>query len=73
VNDLPRAWGAAGAAGVRAASLGQRGTALREDLDRLVSQVILPERAVQMAAGDDPKPTLALLESQWKEIKEQWK
>jgi tetratricopeptide (TPR) repeat protein len=73
VNDLPRAWGAAVAAWVRAASLGQRGTALREDLDRLVSQVILPERAVQMAAGDDPKPTLALLESQWKEIKEQWK
>ena len=73
VNDLPRAWGAAVAAWVRAASLGDRGAALREDLDRLVTQVILPERALQMAAGDDPKPTLASLEGQWKELKERWK
>ena len=41
--------------------------------DRLVAQVILPERALQIAAGDDPKPTLASLESQWKELKERWK
>ena len=73
VNDLPRAWGAAVAAWVRAESLGDRGMALREDLDRLVTQVILPERALQMAAGDDPKPTLASLETQWKELKERWK
>ena len=73
VNDLPRAWGAAVAAWVRAVSLGERGAALREDLDRLVTQVILPERALQMAAGDDPKPTLASLEGQWKDVKERWK
>jgi hypothetical protein len=73
IDDLPRAWGAAVAAWVRAAALGARGAALREDLDRLVAQVILPERALQLAAGDDPKPTLASLESQWKEIKERWK
>ena len=73
VSDLPRAWGAAVAAWVRAESLGDRGMALREDLDRLVTQVILPERALQMAAGDDPKPTLASLETQWKELKERWK
>ena len=73
INDLPRAWAAAVAAWVRAASLGPRGVALREDLDRLVLQVILPERALQMAAGDDPKPTLASLESQWEELKERWK
>lgn len=73
VNDLPRAWGAAVAAWVRAASLGARGAALREDLDRLVVQVILPERAMQMAAGDDPRPTLESLQAQWKTIKERWK
>jgi hypothetical protein len=73
ISDLPRAWGAAAAAWVRAASLGQRGVTLREDLDRLVLQVILPERALQMAAGDDPKPTLASLEAQWKELKERWR
>jgi hypothetical protein len=73
INDLPRAWGAAAAAWVRAASFGPRGVALREDLDRLVLQVILPERALQMAAGDDPKPTLTSLEAQWKDLKERWK
>src|SRR5262245_9689846 len=73
VSDLPRAWGAAAAAWVRAASLGPRGVTLREDLDRLVLQVILPERALQMAAGDDPKATLTSLEAQWKELKDRWK
>jgi hypothetical protein len=73
INDLPRAWGAAVAAWVRAAAHGTRGAALRDDLDRLVVQVILPERAMQLAAGDDPKPTLASLEKQWGEIKERWK
>ena len=38
-----------------------------------VVQVIRPERALQMAAGDDPKPTLASLEAQWKELKDRWK
>jgi hypothetical protein len=72
-DDLPRAWGAAVAGWVRAASLGPRGTALREDLDRLVVQVILPERALQLASGGDPKPVLASLEAQWQAIKERWR
>jgi hypothetical protein len=73
VNDLPRAWGAAVAAWVRATSFGSRGATLRDDLDRLVAQVLLPERALQLAAGDDPRATLASLENQWAEIKERWK
>jgi hypothetical protein len=73
ISDLPRAWGAAVAAWVRAAAIGTRGVALRDDLDRLVVQVILPERALQLAAGDDPRATLASLENQWAEIKERWK
>jgi hypothetical protein len=73
INDLPRAWGAAVAAWVRAAAHGDRGAVLRDDVDRLVGQVILPERAVQRSAGDDPKATLASLHNQWAEIKERWR
>jgi hypothetical protein len=73
IDDLPRAWGAAVAGWVRAASLGARGAALREDLDRLVSQVILPERAKQLAAGGDAKPALAYLQAQWEQTKQRWK
>lgn len=73
LEQLSRAWGAAVAAWVRAGSLGTRGAALREDLDRLVSQMILPERARQLAAGGDARPALASLEEQWQQIKERWR
>lgn len=72
IDDLPRALGAAAAAWIRAGSMGARGAALRQDLDRLVLQVILPERARQLAAGADPRPTLAYLQGQWEDLKEKW-
>jgi hypothetical protein len=73
VDDLPRAWGAAVAGWVRAGSTGERGEALREDLERLIVQVILPERARQLAAGGDARATLSSLLVQWEQIKERWK
>lgn len=73
VDDVPRAWGAATAAWIHAGSNGPRGTALRDDLDRLVLQVILPERAKQLAAGADARPALSSLETQWTDIKARWK
>jgi hypothetical protein len=72
VDDLPRAVGAAVAGWVHAGSLGPRGAALREDLDRLMVQVILPERAQQLAFGVDPRPVLADLLRQWEQLKEKW-
>jgi hypothetical protein len=72
IDDLPRAFGAAVAGWVHAGSLGPRGAALREDLDRLILQVILPERAKQLADSADPRPVLADLESQWAQVKEKW-
>lgn len=72
VGDLTRAMGAAVAAWVRAASLGPRGDALRLDLDRLMQQVILPERAREMVPSGDAHPTLALLEQQWQQVREKW-
>jgi hypothetical protein len=73
VDDLPRALGAAAAGWMRAATLGVRGEALRVDLDRLVRQVILPERARELSTGTDPRPTLALLEGQWQDFTDKWK
>ena len=72
VGDLTRAIGAAVAGWVRAESLGRRGEALQIDLDRLMRQVLLPERAAEMVPDGDPRPTLALLESQWVAVKERW-
>lgn len=73
MEELPRAWGAAVAAWVRAGSLGTRGAALREDLDRLVLQMILPERAKQIVAGGDARPVLTSLQQQWTQMKERWR
>jgi hypothetical protein len=72
IDDLPRALGAAVAGWVRAGTLGARGDELRDDLDRLIVQVILPERAQQLAFGADPHPALDLLQKQWAEVKAKW-
>jgi hypothetical protein len=72
VGDIPRAMGAAVAGWVRASAFGARGDALRLDLDRLMRQVILPERAHQLVPNGDAHPTLALLEQQWQQVQEKW-
>jgi hypothetical protein len=72
VDDLPRALGAATAGWIRTGSMGAPGAKLRDDLDRLVREVLLPERARQLAPNIDPKPALMLLETQWQEFKAQW-
>lgn len=72
VNDLTRAMGAAVAGWVRAASLGSQGDGLRLDLDRLMRQVILPERAREMVPEGDAYPALWLLEKQWEQVREKW-
>ncbi|HEX5213991.1 MAG TPA: hypothetical protein VFV98_00940 [Vicinamibacterales bacterium] len=72
-RDLPRAWSAAVAGWIRAGSLGARGAALRADLDNLIVQVILPERARELLPGADPQPAMALLQEQWNGVKDRWK
>src|SRR6185369_9676406 len=44
-DDVERAWGVAVAGWIRAREMGPAGAKLRDDLDRLVTQGILPERA----------------------------
>jgi hypothetical protein len=72
VEDLPRALGAATAAWIRAGSMGTAGVNLRNDLNTLVVDVILPERARQLAPNIDPRPALSFLSAQWEEQKKKW-
>lgn len=71
-DDLDRAWGAALAGWIRAPYLGARGASLRADLDRFVTQVLIPERA-QHSSSTDPKAAAAQLQSEWDAQKERWK
>jgi hypothetical protein len=72
VDDLPRALGAATAAWIRAGAMGTAGANLRNDLNTLVVDVILPERARQLAPNIDPRPALSFLSAQWEELKKKW-
>ena len=71
-DELDRAWSAAIAAWVRSLPLGAQGAALRGDLDRFVTEVIVPERARQQSASGDPRPAMAILQAQWDDVKKQW-
>ena len=72
VGDLQRAWDAAIAGWVRARLAGDRSVALRADLDRLVRQAVIPERARQTASPGDPQQAAATMRAEWDRIKEQW-
>jgi hypothetical protein len=70
-GDLERAWDAAIAAWIRA-SLTAEGPALRDDLDRLVNQALIPERARQRPAREQDA-AVAAFRAEWDQIKSQWK
>jgi len=65
-GDLQGAWDAAQAGWVRASLAGDRGVALRADLDRLVLTALVPERA--RALGQSPNS----LREEWERFKERW-
>ncbi|HUL73233.1 MAG TPA: hypothetical protein VLT86_09030 [Vicinamibacterales bacterium] len=71
-DDPERALGAAISAWIRAGTLGSRGETLRTDLDRLVTDAILPERARQLTPVGDAQSALVLLRAQWAELKKRW-
>lgn len=72
VGDLERAWGASIAGWVRARGMGAKGQALRNDLDRFVLQVLIPERARLQSPDADARPAASLLVAQWEEIKKKY-
>jgi len=70
-GDVERAWSAAIAAWVRAAQAGPKGAALQADLNRLVVQVVIPERARQLAANS-PDAAIASMRKEWESLKQAW-
>jgi hypothetical protein len=70
-GDLDRAWQAAIAGWVRATLAQDRGAALRADLDRLVTQAIIPERAAKLKTGDI-RQAAAGMQNEWTAFKEGW-
>jgi tetratricopeptide (TPR) repeat protein len=66
------AWHAAMAGWVRAVLAEDRGATLRADLDRLVVQAIIPERAAKVAGRGDVKAAQAVMVSEWDAFKGAW-
>lgn len=71
-GELERAIGLAIAGWIGAPQFGPRGAVLRTDLDRLMTDVVMPERARELAPGADPIPELALLQERWAAVKRDW-
>jgi len=72
-GDLERAIGLATTGWIRAPEFGRRGSTLRTDLDRLMSDVVLPERASELAPDADALSELVLLRERWEAVKRDWR
>jgi hypothetical protein len=75
-GDLDRAWNAAVAGWIRAGSEPE-GTQLRADLDRFVTQTLIPERAQartgQRLDARSSQAEIASLTEQWRALADQWR
>lgn len=71
-GDPDAAWHAAIAGWARAALADDRGAALRADLDRLMMQAIIPERAARLADRGDVKQARITMLSEWEAFKTAW-
>jgi hypothetical protein len=70
-GDLDRAWAAASASWVRASLAADRGESLRADLDKLVTQAIIPEKAAK-APPRERRQAAATLAAEWEAFKRIW-
>lgn len=75
VDDPDRAWSLVIAGWIQAPLItpGPRAEALRSDLDRLMVDAIIPERARRAAPPSDPIALKVALAAEWTAIKERWK
>jgi hypothetical protein len=71
-GDMDRAWAAAVAAWVRSGLAPASTERLRMDLDRLVTQALIPERARTRPAREQQDATAAF-QADWDLVKQQWK
>lgn len=74
VEDLERAWSVAVAGWVQAPLVapGGRGVTLQADLDRLMREAIIPERARRAAPPADPEALRVALAAEWDAIRKRW-
>jgi hypothetical protein len=73
VDDLDRAWSVAVSGWIEAAQLeAVRRDSLRADLDRLIREAIVPERARLALPPADPAAVRASLVEQWEALKSRW-
>jgi hypothetical protein len=70
-GDLDRAWDAAIAGWVRA-SLGADAADLRTELDHVVSEALIPERA-RARGSRDQQEAAAAMRAEWEQVKANWK
>jgi tetratricopeptide (TPR) repeat protein len=70
-GDLDRAWSAAAAGWIRAVLTRDRGVTLRADLDKLVTQAIIPDKAAR-APARDRRQAAATLAAEWETFKKIW-
>ena len=70
-GDVEAAWNAAMASWIRSILGRDRGVALRGDLDRLMIQGIIPDRAARIG-GKEPNMTVAGLVGEWEAFKAAW-
>jgi hypothetical protein len=70
-GDLDRALGAASAGWIRALLLGERGVPLRADLDRLVTQAIIPDKASRLPQRER-RSAAASMAAEWENFKKGW-
>ncbi|MDQ3419198.1 MAG: hypothetical protein M3541_10505 [Acidobacteriota bacterium] len=71
IGDVDAAWNAAMAAWVRAGLAPDRGVTLRSDLDRMVVDGIIPDRAARLELKD-PTAAAAGMLSEWELFKSNW-
>jgi tetratricopeptide (TPR) repeat protein len=70
-GDLDRAWETALAGWIRATLTRDRGVTLRADLDKLVTQAIIPDRAARAPARDRRQAAEKML-TEWENFKKIW-
>jgi hypothetical protein len=70
-GDLDRAFDAAAAGWVRALLARDRGVLLRADIDRLMLEAIIPERAARVNQRD-PKAAIPTMTAEWEAFKTRW-
>ena len=71
-GDIDAAWNYAIAAWVRSTLSPETTEKLRDDLDRLVAQALIPERSRTLSSRD-PQDAVAALKTEWDLLKSQWK